>query len=279
MKMAVASRSIGVLALLSASLASTAFAQTNTTFTVNPGSPQNGANGESIPPYEGIIKTYASPVDTVGGHVNLLPTSTLTTALAFCDDFSDNVYWGQEFAVLITDLSAFPAASPPVHSVYYQGGETSNATQTQEYIAAAILAVDIASDPTNAYKQDIYGFAIWDIFQPANTLNQLNGNPADKTAVQNAAASALAAAVGLTGSQYEFNSGYKVKIYTPTYNGTSPYGTSDPAPAGSPGTRPQEFITVTYVPEPATWAALGLDSLGAVIAGLYFRHRQSRGRS
>jgi hypothetical protein len=276
-------KSIGLAAALSVCLASVMFGQTKTTMALEPSSfGQNGANGESTPFYTGIINTYATTQYTINGAPSAPPTSSITNVLTFCDDLTDEVYWGQQFAVLTTDLSAFTGGPSTVGTVYY--GTTPNtpagaALQTQEYVAVAILAADLASDPTNATNQDIDGFAIWDIFQPAATLAQLGGSP-DASAVETAAANALTAAAGLTGAQEEANSGYDVTIYTPTYNGTTPYNTaSNPAPAGSPGTEPQEIITLTYVPEPSTWAVLGFDLVGAGVFGLYFRRRQSRGRS
>ncbi len=274
-------KSIGLAVALSTCFAFVMFGQTNTTMALDPSSfGQNGANGESTPFYTGIINTYATTQYTINGPLTATPTRSVTNVLTFCDDLTDEVYWGQQFAVLTTDLSAFTRVSPNVSSVYY-GTAATPAVQTQDYVAVAILAADLASDPTNATKQDIDGFAIWDIFQPAATLAQLGGAAGPNTAaVVTAAANALTAASGLTGAQEEANSEYDVKIYTPTYNGTTPYNTANnPAPVGSPGTEPQEIITLTYVPEPSTWAVLGFDLVGAGILGLYFRRRRSRGRS
>jgi hypothetical protein len=278
-------KSIGLAVALSACLASVMFGQTKTTMALEPSSfGQNGANGESTPFYTGTIDTYATVQQTINGAPSATPISSITNVLTFCDDLTDEVYWGQQFAVLTTDLSEFTGVSPNVSSVYY--GTTPNtpagaALQTQDYVAVAILAAGLASDPTNVTKQDIDGFAIWDIFQPAATLAQLGGiTGPDASAVETAAANALTAAAGLTGAQEEAKSGYDVTIYTPTYDGTTPYNTANnPAPVGSPGTEPQEIITLTYVPEPSTWAVLGFDLVGAGILGLYFRRRQPRGRS
>jgi len=272
-------KSIGLAVALSTCLA-VMFGQTKTTMALGPSSfGQNGANGESTPFYTGTIDTYSTVQYTINGAPSAKPASSVTNVLTFCDDFSDEVYWNQQFAVLATDLSAFKGVSN-VPSVYY-GTAAAPALQTQDYVAVAILAVDLASDPTNATKQDIDGFAIWDIFQPAATLAQLGGAKGpDTAAVEAAVATALSKAAKLTGAQEEFNSGYDVKIYTPTYNGTTPYNTAkNPAPVGSPGTEPQEIITLTYVSEPSTWAVLGFDFVGAGILGLYFRRRHLRGRS
>jgi hypothetical protein len=274
---------IGLAVTLSACLASVMFGQTSTTMALGYNSSgQNSINGEANPFYTGTISTYTGGTVTDG-----LPTGTLTSSftnvLTLCDDLADNVYWGQQFAVLTTDLSAFTGASPNVSSVYY-GTTAPPAIQTQDYVAAAILAVDLASDPTNPTKQDIDGYAIWDIFQPAATIAQLTSvGSGDVSAVETAAAKALAEAANLpgaplTGAQEEFNSGYDVTIYTPTFDGTTTE-TSGQIPANSPGTRPQEIITLTYVPEPSTWAVLGFDLVGAGILGLYFRRRRSQGRS
>ena len=274
-------RPIGLTVVLSASLASIVFGQTGTTMALGYSAfGQNSINGEANPFYTGTISTYTGGTVTDG-----LPTGTFagsfTNVLTLCDDLADNVYWGQQFSVLTTDLSAFTQGPSTVGTVYY--GTTPNtpagaAIQTQDYVAAAILAVDLASDPTNPIKQDIYGYAIWDIFQPAATLAQLTSvSSGDVSAVETAAASALTAAAGLTGAQEEINSGYDVTIYTPTFDGTTTEA-KDQIPAYSPGTRPQEIITLTYVPEPSTWAVLGFDLVGAGILGLYFRRRQSRGR-
>jgi hypothetical protein len=276
-------KSIGLSVALGTGLAAVVFGQTETTMALGSSAffGQNSINGEANPFYTGTISTY-----TGGTVTNGLPTGNLTGSFTnmftLCDDLADNVYWGQQFAVLTTDLSAFNLGPSTVGTVYYgttPNTQTGAALQTQEYVAAAILAVDLASDPTTPYKQDIDGYAIWDIFQPTATLAQLTSvSSGDVSAVETAAANALAAAANLTGAQEEINSGYDVTIYTPTYDGMTTE-TKDQVPADGPGTRPQEIITLTYVPEPSTWAVLGFDLVGAGILGLYFRRRQSRGRS
>jgi hypothetical protein len=86
------------------------------------------------------------------------------------------------------------------------------------------------------------------------------------------------------GQAFETANGVDITIYTPDYNGSvyqEPSTPGDPCPPGAPAncTRPQEFLTVTSVPEPSTLAVLGFDLAGAGIVGLYFRRRNLRGQS
>ena len=263
---------------LSLGLASIMLGQT--TFQIVPGNPQNGGDGESLPP-------YGANITPPGG-------STFTSALVFCDDFSDQVNWDQSWLTLTTSVSSFfpQPQSNAVSDVYYSGGETAGATQSQEYIAAAILAVDIAANPSA--NQVVDGFAMWDIFQPGNISNDAASlsNPT-LAQIQTAAETALSTALTYTTyGQFESamdttlnlaqGTSVNVTVYTPEYQGSvyqEPSTSSDPIPNGAPsGTRPQEFLVVS-VPEPSTLAFLGFDFIGTAAAGMYFVRRKSRVRS
>jgi hypothetical protein len=189
-----------------------------------------------------------------------------TSIEAFCDDFSDEVTSGESWNALTTNLSQFPSTSPPVSSVYYTSGAGAN--QTQDYIAAAILASEgLQNYITNPTEANDISFALWGVFDTTLLPNNEAGLPAgDLAAAEGLLTGALAAAANYqTGLAYEQATGNNVEIYTATTNGTTPQG---------PGTgRPQEFITVVSMDEPPSPALLGLNFLGLGFLVFFFRRR------
>jgi hypothetical protein len=230
-----------------------------------------------------ITSYVGSYTDPYGGTVNGVPNVPI-----ICDDYADHVSDGESWTALVNDLSLFnqsggQTTSNTVSTVYYQGGETAGYTQAQEYIAAADLAYQIyelgspfGNPATNEPQRDDLSAAIWYLFQPTqvpvgNSYGQLDAN----------AASLLAAALATTtgssptyasGAAFEAANDVDVTIYTPTANDTTPNTNT----YNNGGGAPQEFITVTQLPEPATWAVLGFDFVGAGLVGLYFRRRRVR---
>lgn len=100
------------------------------------------------------------------------------------------------------------------------------------------------------------------------------------TTAQGYLATALATTTGgsptyTSGAGFEAANHVDIKIYTPTLDGKTPNPNTFNGGTGS-DTAPQEYMTVTQVPEPSTWAVLGFDLVGAGIVGLYFRRRHSR---
>ena len=248
-----------------------------------------------IVPFE-ITSYVGSYTDPYGGTVNGVQNVPI-----LCDDYADHVGDGQSWTALANDLSLFPdqganyaaqASANTVTTVYYQGNETAGYTQTQEYIAAADLAYQIyelgspfANPANNEPQRDDLSAAIWYLFQPTQVpLGSCYG------CLDANAASLLAAALATTrggsptyttGTSFEAANHVDITIYTPTLNGSTPNpNTWNNAGSGNPSNNsdnaPQEFITVTQLPEPSTWAVLGFDLVGAGVLGLYFRRRRVR---
>jgi hypothetical protein len=246
-------RSVSLAAVALMCFAFGAFGQT-VQFTIT-SSTSNNLGGVYTDPYNALINGVTS-----------LP--------AFCDDFSDNVSPPQTWTALVTDLSQFSSGTT-VSSVYYTTGAL--ADQTQDYIAAAILAAKgLQYYQTNPAIANEISFAEWAVFDTALLSPSYQTNcsgegclgASDLTAANQYLSDALAlAATYTTGAAYELASGNHVLIYTPTLDGTSPQGT---------GTRrPQEFITVT-MPEPSSPSLLALYFLGLGCLVFFCRRRVVR---
>jgi hypothetical protein len=245
----------------------------NNTFTIT------GVNGNNL---GGV---YTDPyIATVNNGIPLL---------VFCDDFTDNVSLPETWNANGTDLSAFNG-STPVSSVYFgiegQNGQsfpdTINGvtyTQTQEYIAAAILVEQgLNSYQTDPQAANDYSFALWGIFDPgllyayqtsttctinANAEGCLHGNDLTNAQSDLTAALNLATTTYTTGSAYESATGSTVEIYSAaSANGTV-----------ATGTRPQEFITVQMSEAPPL-GVLAADLMGIGVLCYFIRRRMVASR-
>ena len=189
-----------------------------------------------------------------------------TEIAAFCDDFTDDVSPPQFWTALVTNLSELPN-SPS--SVFFSDSniDGKSYSETTEYIAAAMLAVQSLESPDADTRSEL-SFALWGIFDPPVLANTCPLGCMTQTQLDNAVAfrgnALLAASAYASGAAYEAANSVNVVIYTPTLDNTTPSVASD---------RPQEFITV-QVPEPSSWAALGVDAFGAGLLGLVFLRRR-----
>jgi hypothetical protein len=210
---------------------------------------------------------YASPY--------LLSINGATNSVQmYCDDFVDNITPGETWDVTSLTLAQITAGLPPGNPPQFQ----SNATDSQAvlYIAAVDLAVQInnltPADPTENQDRSDLSAALWDVMEPG--VSSLSGFT-PQAAID--AANALNFASGLEGSAKGTGTvitqidGYAATIYTP-----SPDDKTSIIPGCPSCTAPQEFIQLTSVPEPSTWAFLGFYFVGAGMLGLYFRRRNSR---
>jgi len=208
-----------------------------------------------------------------------------------CDDFSDEISFGQTWFITTTQLTAANLTgltTANTGTLYYgsdsgsvnyganntigsgsgdQSIDDSSLTLTQEtkYVAAAEIAIELLSATPGSAAQADESVAIWDIFQPGSGVS-VYITDAVETVMNQAISNAETDGIGALG-------GYSATVYTPT-GCTSPVGTC----AGGPNAGanpPQEFLYVTQVPEPSTWAFLGFDFVGAGIVGLYFLRRKS----
>lgn len=191
------------------------------------------------------------------------------------------VKWGQTGSVTVNDTGNGDG-----------GTLNTTLTQAQAYDVAAVLAIDIlgSTPPGNLQQQDL-SYALWALFDtngsPAsngggalgwlNTYAGSGGGYVDSLTYSGSAGNFLStaesaamgdllgaveqvcgSAVTSTGcntstAQTEstyLNSNYNVTIYT--YIGSGCSG----APTGCPTPGPQEFMTVTAVPEPSSFTAL-----------------------
>jgi hypothetical protein len=261
------SRSVFLAVSISAWFTSSAFGQVTTQFTF-----VNDALGQFIMPYTGT---------TYSGESQSVPV--------LCDDFSDEVNFNESWTAFMTDLKAIPDTPNTVYYNYsitnsaYTGTHHGAFTEQENYIAVADLAIQISSlNPLGGQQSSDLSDALWNVFQPGSvTLDaaaQSELNAALDTAVSYVNSDGSSA-----GQDYETATGKDVTVYSAVYTNPSTgaksvYTTGQDGPfAGGPGgSRPQEFLTVTSMPEPSSWAVLGLDCVGLGFVGLYFRRRKSR---
>jgi hypothetical protein len=272
-------QSSGLLVAAGLCLAAVSFGQTLELF--NGGGLDNGATvtigGES-----GVL---TSPYQMA------IPNKSSNLVAMYCDDAVDNVSDGQGWDVTSTTLATITSsATPPVTTVFYGADAgtttygtdtvTGGLTQAQKYVAAVDLAVELNNLALNDNTdRDALSVALWDVFDPVAALTTAVAtySPAqtDLTAAITFAESYTTGPIG----------GYTATIYTPlasssgyNLNTAAETLTGGIATSGGAGV-PQEFISLSPVPEPSTWAVLGFDLVGAGIVGLYFRRRKSRAQS
>lgn len=247
-----------------------------------------GANeaGVYTSPYFGTITPY-------GG-------STVSTAM-ICDDYYDNSYLNEEWVAQVTNLSSLNSGSNNPNLLYtgttwVDGGTTYTLSQSEEYVAVAILATDVmnANDEGNASLAAAYGFAIWDLTNvQANTgvdscdvgqtscygttniyndnvlwqvsdISGILGTASSPGFITSAVQEALDGGPGglpLSPSAYA-----NVNIYS-YYSPDGVY-----CPGGGCAPPPQEFITVS-MDEPSMPILLGFYGICAIGLGVAFRRR------
>lgn len=283
-------KTLGMLLGAGLCIVSASFGQTTLTL-VNGAGADGGdtINGIYTSPYEMSLNTGSGPV----------------TVSMDCDDWADSISDGQSWYVQGTALSAITGGgtnSPsqpalPVNTNVYWGSDsapvsyddntpslTFQLTQEEKYVAAVYLAVELNNHTlTNTQRGDL-SLALWDIFNPT-TVDGGYGSPNSNIGTDPAAQADVLAAINY-GQDYSGGSvdGYTATVYTPlaSENGSYSLPAETLGSGIAPGTatgRPQEFIALTYMPEPSTWAFLGFDFASAGIVGLYFLRRKSRVRS
>jgi hypothetical protein len=199
----------------------------------------------------GLDGIYMSPYTaTVNGVMN---------TPVICDDFIDDVYVGETWAVNGYSLTGAAASG-------LFGGTSSSLTGYEE---VAWLSEMLLSSPPSASGP--ISFAIWAVFEPtdvqswlasdSNTYNAVFGTPAMNglPAVQGLLAQAQTAVDGLgTSAVAAFSN---VTIYTPVAGSQSCCGP------------PQEFVTIRTAEAPAP-AVLGVEFLGLGVLLFAFRRRK-----
>jgi hypothetical protein len=202
-----------------------------------------------------LAGVYTSPYYAeIGG-------STVSTPV-ICDDFADDSFLGESWNAYITPLSQVPTSGTDSY-LKWTGATVSGIsqplTQAQAYLTAALLSIDILTDAPGQYNAQVASFALWGLFDPTESWNQLNSYglgsyvTAAQTLISQTASLALsegtAALNGATATIYSFDS--CIQCISPP---------------------PQEFIAVN-MPEPSSVTILAADLLGIVGLVFFFRRR------
>jgi hypothetical protein len=166
--------------------------------------------------------------------------SSSQTYPLMCDDFLHEIMTPQSWQANTLDVSDLNPTT--VLALNYPGAGV------EGYLEASYLFVEEATAyvASNSDPEGLYNWAVWDLM----TGTDVSGgklDAGDETTVQGYLAAAEAAGPGLTPSDFG-----NVIIYTPT----------DMSPGG-----PQEFFgygtpPLTSVPEPSTFALLGIGAVG-----------------
>jgi hypothetical protein len=238
-----------------------------------------GLQGYSIPGTGGIL---TSPyLADIGG------SSVGTNVI--CDDFADDSYVPEEWDAYVTTMSPSSYTISNGGYLKWSGATVTGLpalSQQQAYETAALLTEDIltaynSSGPSG--NAAIYSYALWGLFDPYG-----NGNPSDAGAFGTlsplgtgagsdfalAQADLLSAANTVLSQGGAALNGATVTIYTYDAPDTvashgGPWGCNGSCPPP-----PQEFITVSNMPEPSSVAILGADLFA--VAGLVFFLRRRR---
>jgi hypothetical protein len=205
-------------------------------------------------------------------------TSVSTNVI--CDDFNDESFVPEDWNAYVTTLSPSSYTIPSGSNLKFNdgaivtyGGSTLTLSEQQAYETAALLAEDLLSiSPANNINAAIDSYAMWGLFEPGTPGNPNSGafpwlteyassyvSQAEQTLWNAAETIQTKGAAALNGAT--------VTIYS--------YDTC--ISGGCASTPPQEFITVSNMPEPSSLAILGADLLA--VAGLVFFLRRRVVRS
>jgi len=198
-----------------------------------------------------------------------------STIPVICDDFADESYVPESWTAYVTQASSLTSGTPDSYLKWLGSGSTIsvdgyNLNQEEAYTVAAVLAVDIVTSSGEA--QEDYSFALWDLFDPPNAVDQLDAykDYTDATNAMNDLNSAVSYAFNAAIASQVQADVNAVTIYTYDASAGAPTGACSPTCPP-----PQEFLTVS-MPEPASPALLGLDLLGVAGLILFARRRLAR---
>jgi hypothetical protein len=276
---------IGVLALV-LSVGSPLLASPPPTFYLTGVNSSAQLDGVYTSPYYGTTVLNGTPVPVI------------------CDDFGDNSFIPEDWSVYVTSLSSVPSSGDDKTLKWAGAGSDTGLTQVQAYTVAAYLDLEILNAPAASTQQEELSYALWDLFDPTVLAGQAEANWGSPCAVSGCINDAVqpwlgpsttlthvegdvtAAIAAVTGNP-SIMSGYNVTIYS--YDAPNPSdGVNVPAgngivPTCGSGTcstlPPQEFITVTAVPEASSLAMFAAYLLLGGGSLLFFgRRRMLRNR-
>jgi len=242
--------------------ASASFAQTTSVYLSGVGDSAtawNNGSGVYVDPYTA----------TVGGVQNVS---------VICDDWANNTYQNESWTANVTTVSSL-SLSKQVSSLVpmwaNSNGTSYTFTQGQLYDALAYLGSQLLANANNPAAQTNYSFAIWELTNAANLTGSVpitdSSSPSAfiaSSGLQPAITSLIVGALQVATSNNPFNAqGWE--ILTPIVGNSS-----DPITCNGgncPVAPPQEFLV--YTPESSTVAMLGVDLLGVLALGFFFRRR------
>ncbi|MGH8218583.1 MAG: PEP-CTERM sorting domain-containing protein [Steroidobacteraceae bacterium] len=202
---------------------------------------------------------YTSPYEGVIGPAGITSQSGFTSSNSqlvaiYCDDFATHVSIGDIWQAVVTQLSTLQGQSTPDQTLKFDTAPGDATKQEDDYMAAALLAEQIAGINESSQQAELLSYALWGIFDNS-ALDALGSHTGyDYETADQYMQSALNTAGSDTPDEFS-----NVYIYTP-YNPTQPNdGKGDS----------QEYLVIVpkTVPEPGTFAlfAAGLMGLGVLL--------------
>jgi hypothetical protein len=198
-----------------------------------------------------------------------------------CDDFNDESFVPEDWNAYVTSLTPSSYTIPSPDYLKFSGaivtdpnnGSQITLSQQQAYETAALLAEDIlAITPANQISAAIDSYAMWGLFEPGTPGNPNSGafpwlTEYASSYVSQAEQTLWNAAETIQTQGTAALDGATVTIYS--------YASC--ISGGCASTPPQEFITVSNMPEPSSVAMLAADLFA--VAGLVFFFRRRLVRS
>jgi hypothetical protein len=171
---------------------------------------------------------YVGPYNFTG------PTGSLQL---ICDDFGHEVYVGESWKAAISTL--------PSSGLLFSTGQFSGSTLTQYEEAAYLAQAIFALGPVNSSNAATIGYmqyALWDIFDPSASLQELGLSSLDS-------ANPVGHYFGLALANAGSGNYSDVVIYTPVGGTQTLPGQTNPG-------LPQEYFGIIPTPEPSSLALL-----------------------
>lgn len=196
------------------------------------------------------------------------------TIPVICDDFADESFVPETWTAYQTSMSSLISGMSGTPDTYLKWLNTPGSTitvdsqtlnQAQAYAVAAVLAVDIVTATTGSQAQKDYSYALWGLFDPTDSFNQLSGLPDQANAENDLKSAVTFWASSANATQVAADvAATTIYSYDPVALPTGCGGTCPPPP--------QEFLWVN-MDEPRSPVLLGIDFLGLAGLVLFARRR------